>query len=319
MSTTLCLSDLSDLFAILPQVEELPNAVLPQFTGELHCLRLDRVHPFISGNKWYKLKYHLESALAEGKRSLVSFGGAYSNHLHALAYAGYKLGLKTKGLVRGESPASLSPTLQDCQRWGMQIEWVSRHDFRSLAPMQAEARVQSLYPDAWVVPEGGESPLAMLGLAEMFSRVLESAEPNYDLVVCPVGSGTTLAGLVASTSPDAFCLGFSALKGAYDLEHRVEQLIVHEASHARWEISHDYHFGGFAKLNPRLREFISDIHARFGLLLDPVYTGKALFGLAEWVRQERIDLDSRILFVHTGGLQGWRGFGESRPVFGNNE
>ncbi len=310
---------LAGVFAQRPDIVSLQFDLPRDEKVELDCLRLDQMHPFVSGNKWFKLKHHLEAALSHGKHELLSFGGAYSNHLHALAYAGQQCGLKTRALVRGEAPKELSPTLQDCKKWGMQIEWVSREDYSALAGLQARDSLVETYPDAWVIPEGGEGEEGVAGVRDLFTELSDSGDFKYDYICCPVGSGTTLAGIVAADIPEVRCIGFSALKGAHDLESRVENLLAGSPSRTSWQICHEYHFGGFAKMNPRLRDFISSIHTQTELMLDPVYTGKTLFGLMEWLHQGRLPAQSKVLFVHTGGLQGWRGFGESGPGVWDHE
>jgi 1-aminocyclopropane-1-carboxylate deaminase len=250
-----------------------------------------------------------------GKSTILSFGGAYSNHLHALAFAGKKLKLKTIGVVRGEKPKILSSTLQDCVAWGMTLQWLNRRDYRNIAPVDCVVDYSKKYPDAWIIPEGGSSEQGVLGVRELFERMWSAGDMNYDVIACPVGSGATLAGIISANLGEVRCIGFSALKGVKDLESRVEAHLGSAQGVKSWEISHDYHFGGFAKLNARLTDFISNIHQTHDLLLDPVYTGKMLFGLLEWVYQGRICQNTRILAVHTGGLQGWRGFGDKVPSF----
>jgi 1-aminocyclopropane-1-carboxylate deaminase/D-cysteine desulfhydrase-like pyridoxal-dependent ACC family enzyme len=224
----------------------------------------------------------------------------------------------TIGIVRGERPASLSPTLQDCMAWGMSLHWVPRDEYRLLAEQGQSAlsgmsRFLKLYPDAWVIPEGGAGEDGVLGVETLFNALQHKGVLHYDYIATPVGSGTTLAGVIRSRAGNAKCLGFSALKGAADLECKVERLLS-DAEHLNdWHISHDYHFGGFAKMTERLQHFISDIYNQNGLLLDPVYTGKMLYGLAEYIHQGRIPPGSKVLMVHTGGLQGWRGFAGVNP------
>lgn len=277
---------------------------------ELDCLRLDRVHPFVSGNKWYKLQHHLHAAERAGKTQLLSFGGAYSNHLHALAYAGYRLQMPCIGLVRGELAEELNPTLHDCSKWGMTLKALRRDHYRHLSRAENRIEVSDEYPDAWIIPEGGEGREGMAGIEDLFGRLFHESGVPYDVIVCPVGSGTTLAGIVSAVAGRARVVGFSALKGAFDLEDRVEKALGgHNCPAGSWEICHDYHFGGFGKQNERLTQFISSVHAATDLLLDPIYTGKMLFGVCEWARQARLSTGSRVLMVHTGGLQGWRGMG----------
>lgn len=308
-------SDLLLDFDLMPSKQTLVFDLKTGCNLTIDCLRLDQVHPFISGNKWYKLKHHILAAQSAGKSTVLSFGGAYSNHLHALAFAGKKLGLSTIGVVRGEEPKVLSPTLQDCVDWGMNLQWLSRQEYRDVAPSDCISNYSKKYPDAWIIPEGGSSEQGVLGVRELFDKMDAAGEMNYDVIACPVGSGATLAGIISANLQRVRCIGFSALKGVDDLESRVESQLGLSQHKNSWEICHDYHFGGFAKLNARLTDFISDVYQTQDLLLDPVYTGKMLFGLLEWVYQGRIQTDSRILMVHTGGLQGWRGFGDKQPAF----
>lgn len=283
------------------------------------CLRLDKIHPFISGNKWYKLKYSILHGCQAGKSQFLSFGGPYSNHLHALAFAGHYLNIETIGVVRGERASELSPTLQDCVKWGMSLHWMSRERYRQMAaePIRQKQHLKELlgmYPDAWIISEGGAGEDGVLGIETLFNGLYHKGLLDYDYIVTPVGSGTTLAGLIRARIGRARCLGFSALKGASDLEHRIEQQLKDARRLNDWSVSHDYHFGGFAKVSTRLTTFISDIFTRYGLLLDPVYTGKMLYGVAEYVHQGRIPSGAKILIIHTGGLQGWRGFSELSPL-----
>lgn len=294
-------------FSTLPVIQTLDLSYPGLQDVTLDLLRLDQVHPFISGNKWFKLHYHLQAALAAGKSRLLSFGGAYSNHLHALARLGHELSLPTVGVVRGEPPSILTPTLTDCVNWGMQLEWLTRQQYRHLAehPVETYAR---RFPDAWIIPEGGGGEVGARGVRELLERLYQAGLLDYDYIVCPVGSGTTLAGLATAQIGAVECIGFSVLKGACDLEQRVEEHFDATTVRQVWRICHDYHFGGFAKVNARLTEFISEIHGQHDVLLDPVYTGKMLFGLVEWAGMQHLPPTSRVLALHTGGLQGWRGF-----------
>ena len=301
------LSKLVRLFELQPEIQTLDLELFEGSQVKLDCLRLDKIHPFISGNKWYKLKYHLQAAIASGKNSLLSFGGAYSNHLHALAYAGKLLDIPTIGIVRGSSGQRLTPTLEDCTKWGMSLHWLNRQDYRQVAATGDIQRFAANYANAWVIPEGGAGELGMLGVRELFSELHAAGRIDYDYIACPVGSGATLAGIASAEMGGVRCLGYSALKGAHDLEQRVESHFEKVPNSNHWQVCHDYHFGGFAKVNDRLTEFIAAIRCAQDVLLDPVYTGKMFFGLAEWVCQGRIKPGSRILAIHTGGLQGWRG------------
>jgi 1-aminocyclopropane-1-carboxylate deaminase/D-cysteine desulfhydrase len=302
----------------LPEIEPCAFDFAQRKLVQIDCLRLDKLHPFVSGNKWYKLKYSILHGYQSGRTRFMSFGGAYSNHLHALAYAGKHLNVETIGIVRGERPANLSPTLRDCLDWGMSLRWVAREHYRLLAEQgenaqSAMAQFIEMYPDAWVIPEGGAGEDGVLGVETLFNALHHKGVLHYDYLATPVGSGTTLAGMIRARTGHAKCLGFSALKSAHDLESRVERQLQDAGHVNEWQISHDYHFGGFAKMSERLQHFISDIYNQYGLLLDPVYTGKMLFGLAEFIHQGRIPPGSKVLMVHTGGLQGWRGFAAAHP------
>lgn len=313
---------LQNFVDFLPAIEPCDFEFSKDKLVSIDCLRLDKVHPFVSGNKWYKLKYSILHAYQAGKTQLLSFGGAYSNHLHALAYAGQHLGMHTVGVIRGEPSETLNPTLQDCKDWGMALHWLPREKYRQFASNasardavspQASEYFQELYPDAWIIPEGGAGADGVLGIETLFNALQHAGALDYDVIASPVGSGTTLAGLVRAKIGRARCLGFSALKGAVDLEQRVENQLGDAARINEWSIAHEYHFGGFAKINPRLTQFISDIYKQNEFLLDPIYTGKMLYGLAEYIHQGRIASGSKVLMLHTGGLQGWRGFGDHHP------
>lgn len=279
---------------------------------QLDVLRLDKVHPFISGNKWYKLKHHLLAANASEHNKVLSFGGPYSNHLHALAYAGHYFGFETVGLVRGHAPelAKLSPTLQDCQRWGMKLNWVNRQDYRRYATAEHSAPVQALYPDAYIIPEGGEGALGVQGVRELMERYIDELDEAYDIIIAPVGSATTLAGIIAASPVGQRVVGVSSLKGAKDLEVRAAGCLSH-CNPDQIEIWHDYHQGGFAKMTPLLQNFISVVQQNFELLLDPVYTGKTLYALVHQFAHHKLGDNVRALMLHTGGLQGWRGYNAS--------
>jgi 1-aminocyclopropane-1-carboxylate deaminase/D-cysteine desulfhydrase len=307
--------ELGSHFDVLPEIQSFPLEIAKDQLVTLDCLRLDRIHPFISGNKWYKLKHHLMAAMAAGKSRIISFGGAHSNHLHAMAYAANQLNLSAVGIVRGEAREALSPTLQDCKKWGMDIQWMDRESYRNTASSVQPDMFQQQYPDSWTIPEGGAGRQGTIGIQSLFNSLHHRGLLNYDLIACGVGSGATLAGIAQANIGRAHCLGFSALKNAHDLEQRVEKQLAGASKVNPWRICHDYHFGGFAKINARLTEFISKVYDQHELVLDPVYTSKMMYGLAEYIHQGRIQAGARVLAIHTGGLQGWRGFGESYQHF----
>ncbi|MDD5271074.1 MAG: pyridoxal-phosphate dependent enzyme [Methylovulum sp.] len=253
-------------------------------------------------NKWRKLKYLLNHALTLNCRHIISMGGAYSNHLHALAYMGYVLGLATTGYVRGERPTPLTPTLQDAQEWGMALKFVSRGDYRLLRGYQDWDALPDLAAGDYWLPEGGAQALALQGVAESVAEI----DIPFDWLCVPCGTGTTLAGLVGAVPEHSQVLGFAAFKNAAFLNQEVARLLPQPRQN--WRINLDYHGGGFAKASPVLMAFISEFQADTDIVLEPVYTGKLLFGLFDLIRQNAFTAGSTLIAVHTGGLQGNRGF-----------
>ncbi|WP_320415843.1 1-aminocyclopropane-1-carboxylate deaminase/D-cysteine desulfhydrase [Methylomonas montana] len=271
---------------------------------ELWIKRDDLLHPIISGNKWRKLKYILNDVLCRGADTIVSMGGAYSNHLHALAFVGRALGLKTVGYIRGERPAQLNPTLNDLLSWGMALRFVSRSDYRQLRSYKSPDSLPELQPGQYWLPEGGAIDLALQGVAELVHEI----ELDFDTLAVACGTGTTLAGLIAAVPITRRVLGVAALKGGDFLSDDVKRLLDTQgmAPNADWRILLEYHFGGFAKATPALLGFIQNFQQRHGIELEPVYTGKLLFAIYDLARQGYFSAGQRLVAVHTGGLQGKR-------------
>jgi 1-aminocyclopropane-1-carboxylate deaminase/D-cysteine desulfhydrase-like pyridoxal-dependent ACC family enzyme len=269
---------------------------------ELWIKRDDLLHPIISGNKWRKLKYNLNHALYNQADTLISMGGAYSNHLHALAFAGQQLGLKTIAFVRGERPTQLNPTLIDLQQWGMQLDFVSRSDYRQLRQNKNYDSLPNLASGQYWLPEGGATDLALQGVAEIMSELKQ----EFDVLMVACGTGATLAGLIAAAPVDMQILGVAALKGGDFLNADVQQLLAKSISQKNWQILLDYHFGGFAKYTPELTLFMRQFAAKHDVILDPIYTGKLLFAFYDLLNQGYFKPGQRILILHTGGLQGAR-------------
>ncbi|TRW94567.1 1-aminocyclopropane-1-carboxylate deaminase/D-cysteine desulfhydrase [Candidatus Methylobacter oryzae] len=269
---------------------------------ELWMKRDDLLHPVISGNKWRKLKYILDHALTLGADTLISMGGAYSNHLHALAYVGKVLGMKTVGLIRGERPEVLTPTLQDMAEWGMELKFVSRTEYRQLRQYKGYYDLPGLKPRHYWLPEGGAQALALKGVAEL----VDEMEISYDTLCVPSGTGTTLAGIIEAVPEQVSVLGVAALKNAGFLTAEVEGIL--SQSRNNWQINLDYHFGGFAKTNAELNAFIEDFELKTTIPLEPVYTGKMMHAVYDLIKKRYFKPGQRIIAVHTGGLQGKRGF-----------
>jgi 1-aminocyclopropane-1-carboxylate deaminase len=281
---------------------KIDDALLEQYQVELWMKRDDLLHPVISGNKWRKLKYILDHALSLGADTIISMGGAYSNHLHALSYVGKVLGLKTIGLVRGEQPEVLTPTLQDMKNWGMELKFVSRTDYRLLRQYRNWQDLPNLKPRQYWLPEGGAQVLALKGVAELVSEI----EMPYDILCVPCGTGTTLAGIIEAVPEQVSVLGFAALKNAGFLTAEVEAMLSRPRNN--WRIDLDYHFGGFAKTNAGLSAFIDDFELKTTIPLEPVYTGKMMYAIYDLIGKHYFKPGQRIIAVHTGGLQGKRGF-----------
>ncbi|MGR8979119.1 MAG: 1-aminocyclopropane-1-carboxylate deaminase/D-cysteine desulfhydrase [Gammaproteobacteria bacterium] len=261
--------------------------------------RDDLLHPVISGNKWRKLKYGLDHALSLGSDTIISMGGAYSNHLHALAYAGKSLGLNTIGLIRGKRPDRLTPTLQDCQNWGMELRFISRTEYRRLRQCRSPNDLPEIKAGQYWLPEGGSCVLALKGVSEMVDEI----EIPYDVLCLPCGTGATLAGCIAADGYKQV-IGFAALKNADFLAADVQTLLT--KTYPRWTINGEYHFGGFAKTTPDLIEFIHKFESKTGIPLDPVYTGKMMYALFDLIPKGYFQPGLCIVAVHTGGLQGKR-------------
>lgn len=277
--------------------------LLEQKNIELWLKRDDLIHPVISGNKWRKLKYILNHVLTRKAHTMVSMGGAYSNHLHALAYTGKQLNIKTKGFVRGERPRKLNPTLEDIFDWGMELQFVSRSDYKKLREFKHHNELPDLQKGEYWLPEGGSTELALQGIEEIMSEI----EMDIDFICVPCGTATTLAGLVGAKENHSSVIGFSALKGGGFLVDNVKQLLKNQSfNNIKWSIQLDYHFGGFAKSNNELLLFIEHFLKQHDIEIEPVYTGKMLFGLFDLVQQGYFKSGQKIVAIHTGGLQGNR-------------
>ena len=259
--------------------------------------RLDLIHPQISGNKFFKLKYNLLAARQQGFEKVLTFGGAYSNHIAATAFAAHKFGFQSLGMIRGEELAQrpFNPTLATAQQFGMQLEFICRNTYRQKDQPDFLQRLQQQYPDFYLIPEGGTNALAIQGCRE----ILTAEDAQFDLICCAVGTGGTFAGLIEASQQHQQLLGFSALKGDF-LTHEVAQLTTKR----NWRILDDYCCGGYAKTTPELIQFIQTFEQRYNIPLEQVYTGKMLRGIFDLIDQDKIGPDQKILLIHTGGLQG---------------
>tara|TARA_R110000751_G_scaffold84582_1_gene169096 strand:- start:3220 stop:4098 length:879 start_codon:yes stop_codon:yes gene_type:complete len=267
----------------------------------LYLKREDTIHPFISGNKYRKLKYNLLEAKKQGKETLLTFGGAFSNHIAAAAYAGHEQGIKTIGVIRGEELSNKwqdNPTLQLAHEHGMQFHFVSRSAYRLKNEPSFIQKLKEKFGDFYLLPEGGTNALAVKGCAE----ILTDADAQFNYICSAVGTGGTVAGLINAAQPHQTVLGFPALKGDF-----LSEEICTFVHNDRWKLVTDYHFGGYAKVDQQLIEFINLFRRETGIPLDPIYTGKMLFGIFDLIKQDVFEPGTQILAIHTGGLQGIKG------------
>jgi 1-aminocyclopropane-1-carboxylate deaminase len=267
--------------------------------------RIDLVHPYISGNKWFKLKYNLVYAREQGFETLLTFGGAYSNHIHATAAAGKEFGFKTIGLIRGEEHLPHNPTLSFAVDCGMNIHYVDRISYRNKHLVEFQEALIKKFGKIYIVPEGGTNLLAVKGCAEIPFLINQ----DYDYLCTACGTAGTISGLIAGMKGEKNILGFAILKGAGFLYKNVKNLLTDYSgkNFSNWSINLDYHFGGYAKIDRQLVLFLKQFEEINGIPLDPVYTSKMMFGIYDLVRKKFFKEGTSIVALHTGGLQGTEG------------
>lgn len=281
---------------IIP-VQTLKASWLNGITADV--LRLDMLHPVVSGNKWFKIKYYLEEAKALHKVTVATFGGPFSNHIIATAYACKEAGLKSTGIIRGEKPPQLSLTLQDAMSQGMELVFVSREYFRQ------KEFIKSHYPNKnWYwLNEGGYGEKGMLGARDILQTIDASA---YTHIICACGTGTTLAGLVEAALPHQICIGISALKGHTGLEEDVRRLLPPTHKNKSFSTEQGFHFGGYAKHPAPLTEWMNTLWRDEQLATDIVYTSKLMYAVKQMIARGDFSMTDRLLIIHSGGLQGNR-------------
>ena len=267
----------------------------------LEIKREDLLHPFVSGNKFRKLKYNRLQAKAENQSVLLTFGGAFSNHIAAVAYAGKEQGFETIGVIRGDElrdKISENPTLSFAQECGMRFEFVTREAYRHKTETAFIEQLQAQFGSFYLVPEGGTNNLAVKGCEE----ILTEFDAHFDFVCSAVGTGGTISGLINSALPHQKVLGFPALKGDF-LQNEIHKFV----NNKNWELITDYHFGGYGKVTTEFIEWMNWFYAQTGIPLDPIYTGKMVFGVMDLIQRNYFPPKSKILMIHTGGLQGIAG------------
>ncbi len=292
-------------------IQSLDHPLFASKNIELAILRLDLVHPGVSGNKFFKLKYNLEQARKEGKDTLLTFGGAFSNHIFATAEAAKSEGFQSIGIIRGERTDPLNPTQFHAESLGMKLHFVDRETYRIKTEPNFINQLKNLFGDFFLIPEGGTNELAIKGTRE----IIGESESQFSDLAVSIGTGGTFAGLAASISSSQNLIGFSSLKGDFIHSEMDKLLSDHQIlSKGNYQVNSEYHFGGYGKYRQELIEFIREFYENFGIALDPIYTGKMAFGIWDLIKKNFFVPQSKILMIHTGGLQGNIGFAERTGI-----
>jgi 1-aminocyclopropane-1-carboxylate deaminase len=286
------------------------HIVLPELEAknyQLFIKREDQIHPLVSGNKFRKLKYNLKEALDQKKTTLLTFGGAFSNHILATAIAGKSTGFKTIGIIRGdelgvdlEKTFASNSTLRNASKHGMQFDFVSRETYRNKTSIEFTEILQKKYGDFYYIPEGGTNSLAVKGCEE----ILTKEDSQFDYICSCVGTGGTISGIINNAKDHQKVLGFTVLKGDF-LEN---EILKYAKKQENWELNNDYHFGGYGKYSDELIHFINRFKSQTDIPLDPIYTGKMMFGVLDMINKKKFPNGSKILIIHSGGIQGIAGF-----------
>jgi len=292
------------VFSLPSPLNKISHPLLSEHGVTFYIKRDDQIHPEISGNKWRKLKYNFEYAIQKNHSKIVTFGGAFSNHIAATATAADHFNLQSVGIIRGhELNEESNPTLQLAHRHGMKLEFVTRQDYKELK--NDFDLVAKQFPGAYFIPEGGTNTLAIKGVSEITDEI----DLDFDCIITSVGTGGTMAGLIKGLEGMKEVLGISSLKGDYIKSEFRELLLSEGISYINYHLATNYHFGGYGKTNPSLINFVNQLSRELKVLFDPIYTGKALFGVWHMIDNGEFD-DQTLVFLHTGGLQGIAGFNQ---------
>ncbi|MBW4614774.1 MAG: pyridoxal-phosphate dependent enzyme [Desmonostoc vinosum HA7617-LM4] len=291
-----------------PPVQRIDSDIASRAGVDLCMLRLDLMHPHINGNKWFKLKYNLLEAQQNNFKTLLTFGGAYSNHIYAIAAAGNLFGFRTIGIIRGEERLPLNPTLSFAKQQNMQIVYCDRLTYKQRHTARLQAELQQRFGEVFLIPEGGSNLHGVRGCTEIVNQ-----STAFTTVCLACGTGATLAGIALALHKQQRVIGFPVLKGGEFLNQEIEKLIadylvsglpVGASSPASWQLVCDYHFGGYAKVNKELLLFSQEFAQAHGISLDYVYTAKMVYGVMNLIQQGWFNRGDRLLLIHTGGLQG---------------
>jgi 1-aminocyclopropane-1-carboxylate deaminase len=287
------------------ETKEISLPVLDEKEVRLFIKRIDKVHPFVSGNKWFKLKYNLLEAEKQGLNPLLTFGGAYSNHIAATAFAAHEKGFKSIGIIRGEKHLPLNPTLRFATENGMKLHYVSRSNYRDKTSADFLVKLKAQFGDFYLIHEGGTNELAIQGAAEILDT-----NDTQDYICCAVGTGGTIAGIINASNDKQTVIGFPAIKGFEQLEKDVNDW----TNTANYKFINDYVGNGYAKINMDLVDFINEFNTTHNIPLDAIYNGKMMQGILDLVAKDYFPKGSSILAIHTGGLQGNKGMNERLGV-----
>lgn len=279
-------------------LQQLINPVFPEHKVTASIVRLDKIHPVISGNKWFKLFGYLKDARAKGFNAIATFGGAYSNHIHATAAICKLEGLTCVGFIRGEEPEVYSQTLQDAKELGMTLVFLSRKNFQ-LKNLEV---LRGRFPGYYFIREGGYGNLGTDGIKKVFEWI----PTETDFIVASCGTGTTLAGLIKYALPHQQVIGINVLKGYEAIEQDIQQILPADIQYNNWKIINEYHFGGYAKKNGDLIKFMNHLWDIDSLPTDFVYEAKMMYALLDMVKNNYFPTGSKIVAIHGGGLQGNR-------------
>jgi len=296
---------------ILSELQPLHHPLFTQHNVRVQVKRDDIIHPIISGNKWRKLKYNLEH-LQQNKNisGVLSFGGSYSNHIHALAFACYQKKIPCAGIIRGEEDYANNFTLTWARHWGMKLHFVDRKTYRRRHDADYLVQLQQEFPNYFIVPEGGSNKFAISGVAEIINEL--NQQTDYDTLITPTGSGGTLAGLIAGDCNTSVSLhkllGIAVLKEANYLVAKIQELLPDSAkNHNNWKLFTDFHRGGYAKFSPLDATRILEFNHVTGVDFEPVYSGKMILAFLDLLEQGYFTKGERIVLLHTGGMQGLGG------------
>ncbi len=281
-------------------IDEWKDKIFTEKKISVKVLRLDKIHPVISGNKWFKLKNYLSRAINENKTGIISAGGTWSNHLTALAFACKELGIPSVGAIRGERPSEYSSTLKDLETWGMQLEFIPRDQFRDEQVLSTQ--MLKKYPGYLRIPMGGHGSTGIEGVKEL-TRIIDFA--NHDYLACAVGTGTFLTGLLENSNPNQQVLGICSLKASPD-SLMIEKTVESFSNKTNFRVFYEYHFGGFGKADGTLIKYMNKLFNEADIPTDFIYTAKLFFAIRDLAAKDFFSSQSRVLVIHSGGLQGNR-------------